>query len=124
MPIATPIPWPTAPKPYEYWISTPSGSGEYIPTQEKKVAGTAGEQRPLGQGRAEIPGERARIKTILRRLEPVRRCIDHRLGRSGAQTFLAHLARLQRIVDRSDRLAAVTLHIQAGNDSDLPRASA
>ena len=83
------------------------------------MAGTAGEQRPLGQGGAEIPGERARIKTILWRLEPVRRCVDHGLGRSGAQTFLAHLASLQRIIDCSDRLAAVTLHIQAWNDSDL-----
>ena len=83
------------------------------------MASPAGEERPLGQGSAEIPRERTGIKTILRRLEPVRWCVDYGPGRSGPQTFLAYLASLQRIIDCSDRLATVTLHIQARNDPDL-----
>ena len=85
------------------------------------MAGTAGEQCALRQGSAQIPCKGTRIQAVVRRIEPVRRGIEYRLGCRGAQPFFANLTCFQRLVDGGDRLASVTLYIQAGNHADLLR---
>ena len=77
-----------------------------------------GEQCPLRQRRPQVPRQRTGVKPVLRCVKLMVGRIEHRLGRSGPQSFLPHLARFQRFVDRGDRLASITLHIQAGNDAD------
>ena len=83
------------------------------------MARAAGDQRTLGDGRSQLPAQRARVEPVGRRGELVVRRIQDRTGFGGAQAGLADLAAFQSFIQRGDGLLGVGLHIQAGDDADF-----
>ena len=90
-----------------------------MPTHEKKWPAPQVKSAPLGRAAPRFHASARGSRPSFGASNRCGWCVDYGPGRSGPQTFLAYLASLQRIIDCSDRLATVTLHIQARNDPDL-----